>query len=118
MEEIMKALQNIQKELNTQKTGIQKTGQKVTEQLTLNITKKLEEKFTIWEEKHQTLKEKVEQQKKRIQFMEKQARQRNFFGIEERETSYHNLENNLLQFISEKLSLKHSGHKESGEKRR
>lgn len=108
MEEIMKALQNIQKELNVQKIEIQKSGEKVTEQVTLNITNKLEEKFTILEEKHQTLKENVEQQEKRIQFMEKQARQRNiiFFGIEESETSYHNLENNILQFISEKLFLK------------
>lgn len=104
----MKALQNIQKELNLQKIEIQKSGEKVTEQVTLNINKKIEEKFTILEEKHQTLKGKVEQQEKRIQYMEKQARQRNiiFFGIEEGETSYHNLENNILQFISEKLSLK------------
>ena len=43
-----------------------------------------------------------------IQFMEKQARQRNiiFFGIEESETSYHNLENNMLQFLCEHFSLK------------
>ncbi|XP_045502740.1 uncharacterized protein LOC123699765 [Colias croceus] len=108
MEEIMKALQNIQKELNLQKIEIQKSGEKVTEQVTLNINKKIEEKFTILEEKHQTLKGKVEQQEKRIQYMENQARQRNiiFFGIEEGETSYHNLENIMLQFISEKLSLK------------
>lgn len=108
MEEIMKALQNIQKELNAQKIEIQKSGEKVTEQVTLNIINKLEEKFSILEEKHQTLKENVEQQEKRIQFMEKQARQRNiiFFGIEESETSYHNLENNILQFISERLLLK------------
>ncbi|XP_045451531.1 uncharacterized protein LOC123660513 [Melitaea cinxia] len=108
MEEIMIALQNIQKELKVQKLEIQKSGEKVTEQVTLNITNKLGEKFTILEEKHQTLKENVEQQERRIQFMEKQARQRNiiFFGIEENETSYHNLENNILQFIREKLSLK------------
>lgn len=108
MEEIMKALQNIQKELNVQKTEIQKSGERVTEQVTLNITHKLDEKFSILEEKHQILKEKNEKQEKRIQFMEKQARQRNiiFFGIEEDETSYHNLENNILQFIREKLTLK------------
>ncbi|XP_045487130.1 uncharacterized protein LOC123690462 [Pieris rapae] len=108
MEEIMKALENIQKELNAQKIEIQKNGERVTEQITHNITNKLEEKFTILEGKHQILNEKVEQQEKRIQFMEKQARQRNiiFFGIEEDETSYHSLENNILHFINEKLSLK------------
>lgn len=108
MEEIMKALQKIQEELSVQKIEIQKSCERVTEQVTLNISNKLEEKYTILEEKHHTLKEKVEQQEKRIQFMEKQARQRNiiFFGIEEGESSYHNLENNLLQFISEKLALK------------
>ena len=108
MEEIMKALQNIQKELNVQKIEIQKSGEKVTEQVTLNITQKIDEKFTVLEEKYQILKEKNEIQEKRIQFMERQARQRNiiFFGIEEDETSYLNLENNILQFIKEKLTLK------------
>ncbi|XP_075990365.1 uncharacterized protein LOC142986016 [Anticarsia gemmatalis] len=107
MEEIMKALKNIQKELNAQKIEIQKSGEKVTEQVILNISNKLEEKFTVLEEKHQILKEKTEQQEKRIQIMEKQARQRNiiFFGIEEGEASYHNLENNILQFINEIFSL-------------
>ncbi|XP_045496026.1 uncharacterized protein LOC123694598 [Colias croceus] len=108
MEEIMKALQNIQKELNDQKIEIQKNGERVTEQVTQNITNKLEEKFAIWEEKHQTLKEKVENQERRIQFMEKQARARNiiFFGIEEGESSYKNLENNIIKFINEYLSVK------------
>lgn len=104
----MKVLQVIQKEINEQKIEIQKNGEKVTEQVTINITNKLEEKFTIFEEKHQILKEKVEQQEKRIQFLEKQARQRNiiFFGIEEGETSYNNLESNIMEFIGEKMSVK------------
>lgn len=71
MEEIMKALQNIRKELTVQKIEIQKSGGKVTKEVTLNITKKLEEKFTMLEEKHQILKEKTDQQEKRIQFLEK-----------------------------------------------
>lgn len=108
MEEIMEALKNIQKELNAQKIEIQKSGEKVTAQVTLNISNKLEEKFTIWEEKHRILKEKTEHQEKRLQIIEKQARKRNiiFFGIEEGESSYHNLENNILKFINEKFSLK------------
>ena len=43
----MKTLQNIQKELNLQKIEIQKSDEKVTEQVTLNITNILEDKLTI-----------------------------------------------------------------------
>ena len=108
MEDIMNALLKIQKELNEQKLEIRKSGENVTEQITLNLNKILEEKFATWEEKYQTLNARVENQEKRIQFMERQARQRNivFFGIEENETSYVNLENNLIKFISDHLSIK------------
>lgn len=85
MEEIMSALRHIQKELDEQKLTIQKSAEKVTDQVTLNINNILEEKFRTLEEKCDNLQIKVENQEKRLYFLEKQARQRNiiFFGIEE-----------------------------------
>ncbi|GBP70623.1 hypothetical protein EVAR_98203_1 [Eumeta japonica] len=107
MEEIIEALRNIQKELDEQKIAIRQNGEKVTEQVTLNINNLLEEKFRTFEEKHNNLKIQVENQEKRLYFLEKQARQRNivFFGIEETETSYKNIEINMTKFIKTYFGL-------------
>ncbi|GBP37637.1 hypothetical protein EVAR_34674_1 [Eumeta japonica] len=79
MEEIIEALRNIQKELDEQKIAIQQNGEKIQ----------------------------VENQEKRLYFLEKQARQRNivFFGIEETETSYKNVEINMTKFIKTYFGL-------------
>lgn len=45
MEEVLKALQKIQNELDEQKITIQKSGENVTEQVTQNINNILDEKF-------------------------------------------------------------------------
>lgn len=108
MEEIMNALRNIQKEMDEQKTTIRKSAEDVTDKVTHNVNKILSEKFAIWEEKYENLNEKVEKQEKRLHLLEKQARQRNivFFGIEEKELSYINLESNVISFIEEFLNIK------------
>lgn len=108
MDEIMKALKNIQLELDDQRKAIQESGKNVTEQVTKNINKILEEKFFALEEKHEKLKEIVDNQEKRIYFLEKQARQRNivFFGIEELESSYDTLEKNMLKWLEQHFSIK------------
>jgi hypothetical protein len=108
MEEILNALKKIQAELDEQKTMIRESGKNVTDQVTQNINKILEEKFFIWEEKHEVLKDIVNNQEKRLYFLEKQAKQRNivFFGIEENELSYENLEINIIRWIEEYLSIK------------
>lgn len=73
----------------------------MTEQVTQNINKILDEKFNYWEEKFDNLKAEVQNQGKRLYVLEKQARLRNvvFFGVEETEISYSNLERNLASFI-------------------
>lgn len=108
MEEVMNALKMIQKEMVEQKALILESGNNITEHVTQNVNKILEERLFIWEEKQNQLKEKVEDQERRIYFLEKQARQRNvvFFGIEEVETSYLNLENKVIGFIDEYFSVK------------
>lgn len=108
MEEVLNAPKQIQKELDEQKIMIQECGKNVTDQVTQNVNKLLEEKFYMWEESHEKLKQIVENQEKRIYYLEKQARQRNivFFGIEEKESSYSALENNFIKWIEEYFSIK------------
>lgn len=105
MEEVLNALKQIQKELDEQKIAIRESVKNVTEQVTQNINKILEEKIFVLEEKHEKLKEMVENQEKRIYFLEKQARNKNivFFGIEETETSYEVLEKNIIKWIGQYL---------------
>ncbi|CAG4991400.1 unnamed protein product [Colias eurytheme] len=107
MEEVLKALNKIQKELDEQKVTIKESAQTVTEQVTQNINQLFQEKISILEEKHEKLNQLVENQEKRIYFMEKQSRQRNivFFGIEEEETSYDTLETNFIKWIKKYLSI-------------
>lgn len=101
MEQVMAALLSIQKELDEQKKLIHKKGEEVTEKVTLNINKILEEKLKNLEEKHENLKSRVENQEQRLYYMERQSRQRNlvFFGLEEHEKSYSNLENIIVDFV-------------------
>lgn len=103
----MNALKNIQRELDEQKNMILKNGERVTEQVTQNINCILEEKFKILSDKYDNLKEKIENQEKRLYFIEKQMRKNNivFFGLEETETSYSNLERIMIYFIKERFSF-------------
>lgn len=106
MEEIMNALKNIQKELDDQKIAIRKSGEDVAKNVTENINKILEARFFKWEENHEILKEKVENQEKRIFFLEKHARERNlvFFGIVDKEESYDDLQTNIIHFINDRFN--------------
>ncbi|KAI8422790.1 hypothetical protein MSG28_006535 [Choristoneura fumiferana] len=106
MEEVMNVLKKIQKELDEQKNTILKNGERVTENVTQNINCILEEKFKILDEKYENLKEKQDNQEKRLNFLEKQIRKNNivFFGLEETETSYSNLEKIMINFVKERFS--------------
>lgn len=106
MEEIMQELRKIRKDLDEQKTAIERSGEKVTEKVTKNINCILEDKFKLFNEKYEHLKEQCENQEKRLYFIEKQARKNNvvFFGIKETETSYSNLESLILNFIKDHFS--------------
>ncbi|CAH2107937.1 unnamed protein product [Euphydryas editha] len=108
MEEVLSALVAIKKELDEQRLEIRDTGKNVTEQVTNNINTLLEEKFKTWEHKHEKLKEIVEDQEKRLYFLEKQEKKRNlvFFGIEESETSYASLERNIINWIEQYFNIK------------
>lgn len=106
MEEILHELRKIQKDLDEQRNAIEKSAEKVTERVTQNINFILEDKFKILDDKYENLKQTVENQEKRLYFLEKQTRKKNivFFGINESESSYSNLESNMIRFINERFS--------------
>lgn len=106
MEEILHELRKIQKDLDEQRNAIEKSAEKVTERVTQNINFILEDKFKILDDKYENLKQTVENQEKRLYFLEKQTRKNNivFFGINESESSYSNLESNMIRFINERFS--------------
>lgn len=108
MEEVMAALRSIQKELAEHKELIFKNGEDVTEKVTSNINIILEEKFSRLEQKYECLKSRVENQEQRLYYLERQARQRNlvFFGLEEHEKSYSNIENIIIDFVHKYFTLK------------
>ncbi|XP_026481511.1 uncharacterized protein LOC113388333 [Ctenocephalides felis] len=95
-------------ELDDQKKEIRNSVLKVTEHVTQNINRILEEKLLALEEKYVKLKEIVDIQEKRIYFLEKQARQRNIviFGIEELESSYETLQKHMLNWLDLHFSIK------------
>lgn len=106
MEEIIHELRQIRRDLDEQKTAIERSGEKITEKVTQNINCILEDKLQLFNEKYEHLREKCENQENRLYFLEKQARKNNivFFGIKETETSYSNLENIIMNFIKEHFS--------------
>lgn len=108
MEEVLNALKEIQRELDEQRQEIRNTGNNITERVTHNINNMMEEKFMAWEQKHEKLKQIVEDQEKRIYFLEKQERKRNlvFFGIQETETSYASLETMFINWIEKYFFIK------------
>ncbi|CAH2087728.1 unnamed protein product [Euphydryas editha] len=108
MDEVLKALEAIKKDLDNQRQEIREMGNNVTEKVTQNISRMFEEKFLTLEKNHENLKEVVENQEKRIHAIERQARKNNliFFGIEESEKSYNNLERNFIIWTEQYLSLK------------
>ncbi|CAH2109221.1 unnamed protein product [Euphydryas editha] len=108
MDEVLKALEAIKKDLDNQRQEIREMGNNVTEKVTQNISRMFEEKFSTLEKNHENLKEVVENQEKRIHAIERQARKNNliFFGIEESEKSYNNLERNFIIWTEQYLSLK------------
>lgn len=103
----MNELRKIKNEITEQKTTIMHSGEKVTEKVTQNINDMLEEKFKALEVNYESLKERVENQERRLYYLEKHARHINvvFFGIEETESSYSDLVRNLIEFIKTYFSI-------------
>ncbi|CAH2109145.1 unnamed protein product [Euphydryas editha] len=99
MEDITKILKSIQLELAEQK----KDMKEIEINITNNINKNINEHFKIIEHKYDRLNEQIQNQEKILDRMERHNRKKNlvFFGIEEGEKSYQELENKILKFLNE-----------------
>lgn len=103
MDEVLKALQNIQSELAQNKRDMKD----MEENIKRDINKNIDEKFHQIEIKTNQIEQKLEAQQKTIDFLDKQMRRKNivFFGIPEIEKSYEDLLNCVLEIINKKMDL-------------
>lgn len=103
MEEIKKMLLNIQLDMKSQETKILKMEESITKTINDNIN----DKFTYLEQKNKDLEEKIEGQEKKIEYLERENRKKNliFFGVEEKENSYLELELTIIQIIRDELKI-------------
>ncbi|CAH2084522.1 unnamed protein product [Euphydryas editha] len=106
MDEVLKALLNIQKDIAQQKQDMIDVKENIKESKE-SINKNIDEKFDRIEAKTKQLEEKIEKQQNSIDFLEKQMRKKNivFFGISESEKNYEELLNNILHIINEKMNI-------------
>ncbi|XP_034831579.1 mRNA export factor GLE1-like [Maniola hyperantus] len=90
MEEILKILKNIQEDINETKESVRKSE--------TNLINKINEKFHEVQNKLQNLQVTVSSQEQRLDYLEKQTRERNvvIFGVEEKEQNYEDLHNKIL----------------------
>lgn len=98
MEEIKMMLVNLQQDLRQQKQDILEMKEDIKNTINNNIN----EKFSNIEQKNEFLERKAEEQSVKINILERQIRRKNlvFFGVEESEKSYHELEDMITNIIN------------------
>lgn len=103
MEDITNLLKQIQLEMSEQKQQFKI----IEENITKNINTNINEKFQNLESKNEQLEKKIVDQERRIDAVEKEIRKKNlvFFGIQENEKSYWELEKTMLTVINEKMNV-------------
>lgn len=96
-------LKNIQVQLNYQEEKLNNLEKNVTESINSNIN----EKFVGVEAKYHKLTETVQQQEKRIDYLEKYIRRRNIvvFGVDETERNNHELVDMLSRIFKDNMSV-------------
>lgn len=106
MDEILKTLHTIQKDIAQQKQDMKDVKENIKESKE-SINKNIDEKFDRIEAKTKQLEEKIENQQKSIDFLDKQMRRRNivFFGVPESEKNYEELLSSILTIINEKMNI-------------
>lgn len=98
MEDIAKILKSIQIELAEQKREMKEMETNITNSINYNISKNFEK----MEQNYNKLNEQVQNQQIILDHMERHIRKKNlvFFGIDEGEKSYQELENKIISFIN------------------
>lgn len=107
MEELKAVLFEIREEQKTQKAAIDELRQEIIQKIDTTMSTKMQE----ISEKQNEIEVKLENQEKRIENLEKQIRKRNvvFFGIEEKESNYFQLKDNILNIINQDIQVPCSG---------
>lgn len=108
MEELSQLIKDMKSEFSQKFTAIESRITDSEGRITTQITTHMNQKFDNLGKEIEHLRTELENQEKRLSFMEKQNVQRNlvFFGIEENEKSYFQLQENILDIINNKLKIK------------
>ncbi|XP_028040581.1 uncharacterized protein LOC114250777 [Bombyx mandarina] len=98
MEEIKDMFLNLQQDIKKQKEDMVK----MKEDIKNIIVNSLTEKLSSLELKNELLEQKIEEQNRKMNNLERQSRRKNLvmFGVEERENSYHELEEMIISIIN------------------
>lgn len=100
MEEISIMLKNIQAEMQQQKIEIRE----MKEEITNAINNSINERFRNLEEKNTLLEDKIKMQEQSLDYL---TRRKNliFFGVDEKEKYYNELETNILNLINNDMHI-------------
>lgn len=103
MEDITNLLKQIQLEMAEQKQQFKILEENITKNINTNIN----EKFQNLEIKNEQLEKKIEEQERRIDTIKREIRKKKlvFFGIQENEKNYWDLEKEVLEIINGKMNV-------------
>lgn len=79
----------------------------IEKNITTTINNNIDSKMSSFQQELEILKTNYTEQEKRLDFLEKQSRQKNLvlFGVAEEEENYHELEQIILDIVNEKLEI-------------
>ncbi|KOB64847.1 Endonuclease-reverse transcriptase [Operophtera brumata] len=103
MEELINLIRNLQSKFEEQTNEIRDMKQSIPQTINSNI----DTKFANLELKYNTLQKSVDMQSQRIQQLERKIRKKNliFFGVEESERNYFDLQQGILDILEQKMGL-------------
>lgn len=103
MEEVLKMFQKIQIDISKQKEDMRNMEENIKQ----SINKNIDEKFSTMELKTIELESKIEEQQLQIDRLEREVRKKNliFFGVEETEKNYNELQNMILDIINNIMGI-------------
>lgn len=103
MEEILKSLQNIQSNLSQHKQEMKDMEKNIKDAINKNI----DDKFNQILLKTNQLEQKIINQEKTIEYLDKKLRAKNviFFGVPEDEKNYEDLSNLIMEIINNKMKI-------------
>lgn len=103
MDEMMRILKGIEEDMQKQRNDMDK----IKDTIIKDINRNIDSKFESIERNQNILENKIEVQQITIDRIEQHLKRKNllFFGMEETEKSYNELENNIQKIITEKMKI-------------